>query len=820
MISLLFACTKVEDDIIIPESVEYKKELIYNYLDKNCTITLGVSYDSAEKSDIADYMKVFEKQEALKKRGRAVHIQHYGSGYAPDQVTFKNSLYFDAEEFYFIPKRFDINKNGTLDIFFCITYKDSFVVQLHDHKISSNDPFQKHILSREDYHILFFLGLWQNPATKNVIGCFVKTNRLVWKKAKVPDTLIFINFTKNELNKQPTGACFYSTPDFVCYDSVLVLLAKISKNNHRYRDMDDYHSYLIGLNENAEMLWCDTLSDVTDQTNNSFLWFLRNGKHCTIISSKQKKTGHWEHKIILYDIKNGYKLRQKYINNNMIMAYYIPGNSNEILLISENKIYKCDTNLNVRYLNDIPVNWARLVEESFSHINPTIVDFESKIDLNNNGYKDYLITTFKNQILILDGKDYKIIAATNPYPSFMDAICVRDKSGTYRFMVSYGTKMEIFTFVKTHLVERALVNLDIILPIFIVFIFIPFSYFTIKKILYYFSLYMVIASKSNTQGIIILKKNLLNNGFDILKLNQKACELLQISNNKNSLNEIPISVRNFINTNLYINNPIAKDTIKLGDFDPVYLSLSLNPLRKKSRIYVLTIIDSSSVVKKELLSIAISIAHDAKNDLAEIQSRIENIFFEIKQIENEKNDWFKKEEIKLQESLSDIVDTLKKLLYSSNIQTSKKIKTNIYEIITNWIGIKKEKFQRYGIKLINNIIQNNHQLEIDEIHFPIMLQCICDNSKQSFDGKNENKYILFESTSDDNYINLKIVDNGCGMSENTINKVLNYNYTTKETGTGLGMKIIKKVCEEHNAELNIKSEINKGTTIIIKFKKD
>jgi len=42
-------------------------------------------------------------------------------------------------------------------------------------------------------------------------------------------------------------------------------------------------------------------------------------------------------------------------------------------------------------------------------------------------------------------------------------------------------------------------------------------------------------------------------------------------------------------------------------------------------------------------------------------------------------------------------------------------------------------------------------------------------------------------------------------------------YTTKEKGTGLGLMVCYKIIEEHGGRINIKSEMNQGTTVDIIF---
>ena len=60
-------------------------------------------------------------------------------------------------------------------------------------------------------------------------------------------------------------------------------------------------------------------------------------------------------------------------------------------------------------------------------------------------------------------------------------------------------------------------------------------------------------------------------------------------------------------------------------------------------------------------------------------------------------------------------------------------------------------------------------------------------------------------------LELSITDEGSGMSSETIDNLFQPFYTTKTTGTGLGLPFVKKVIEEHNGEIIIESELKKGT---------
>ncbi|MDG5789559.1 ATP-binding protein [Evansella sp. AB-P1] len=79
---------------------------------------------------------------------------------------------------------------------------------------------------------------------------------------------------------------------------------------------------------------------------------------------------------------------------------------------------------------------------------------------------------------------------------------------------------------------------------------------------------------------------------------------------------------------------------------------------------------------------------------------------------------------------------------------------------------------------------------------------------------NGGKLLISTSQTEKNVI-IEITDTGEGISETVIKKIGTPFFSTKENGTGLGMMITKKIIEEHNGLLIIKSEIEKGTVIRI-----
>jgi signal transduction histidine kinase len=71
------------------------------------------------------------------------------------------------------------------------------------------------------------------------------------------------------------------------------------------------------------------------------------------------------------------------------------------------------------------------------------------------------------------------------------------------------------------------------------------------------------------------------------------------------------------------------------------------------------------------------------------------------------------------------------------------------------------------------------------------------------------------------YVIVEVQDTGDGIAEEDLPKIFDRFYRADrartEIGTGLGLTIVKKIVEAHGGIIQVESELNKGTTIRLKF---
>jgi len=90
------------------------------------------------------------------------------------------------------------------------------------------------------------------------------------------------------------------------------------------------------------------------------------------------------------------------------------------------------------------------------------------------------------------------------------------------------------------------------------------------------------------------------------------------------------------------------------------------------------------------------------------------------------------------------------------------------------------------------------------------------NAAQAIESHGE---ITVRTWHEGGYIYISILDTGCGIPEDMLKRIYEPFFTTKEVGkgTGLGLSIAYDIVKKHNGEIDVKSEVGKGTEFTIKI---
>lgn len=202
------------------------------------------------------------------------------------------------------------------------------------------------------------------------------------------------------------------------------------------------------------------------------------------------------------------------------------------------------------------------------------------------------------------------------------------------------------------------------------------------------------------------------------------------------------------------------------------------------------------------------VAHEVKNPLTPMKLLIQN--FERK---FDKNDPDIDEKVtKLSQSLVAQIDLIAKVAGAFSEFTKLPQKRNevfnvnqeIRSLIQIFDGKKEIFFQEE---------QEHILIHLDKSFFQRILTNLILNAQQAKDENKEKLAIFIKLKLLHKKIQISVEDNGVGVPEDRLTKIFEPNFTTKSSGTGLGLAMVKKMVEEYRGEVSIRSTLGKGTEI-------
>ncbi|MCX8119114.1 MAG: ATP-binding protein, partial [Desulfobacterota bacterium] len=73
----------------------------------------------------------------------------------------------------------------------------------------------------------------------------------------------------------------------------------------------------------------------------------------------------------------------------------------------------------------------------------------------------------------------------------------------------------------------------------------------------------------------------------------------------------------------------------------------------------------------------------------------------------------------------------------------------------------------------------------------------------------------FTKPSGDPFLQVEIKDTGCGIPEEHLEEIFNPFYTTKPTGSGLGLSISNQIVQDHHGYIHVESQPGKGSSFYV-----
>jgi signal transduction histidine kinase len=215
-----------------------------------------------------------------------------------------------------------------------------------------------------------------------------------------------------------------------------------------------------------------------------------------------------------------------------------------------------------------------------------------------------------------------------------------------------------------------------------------------------------------------------------------------------------------------------------------------------------------------LTLLAAGVAHEIGNPLNSLHIHLQLMERKVRKLDGEM-----KEELQKAIAISRAEITRLDSIVTQFLQAIRPSKPILHPENVN--SIVEEAVRFFGPEIADRDIVVEPELRPDlppiELDRDQMKQAFYNVIKNSFEAMKRRGILRIATGMDATHVNISFTDTGGGMSAESLSRVFEPYFTTKSTGSGLGLLIVRRIVREHGGEMAIESNEGKGLTLTIRL---
>lgn len=138
--------------------------------------------------------------------------------------------------------------------------------------------------------------------------------------------------------------------------------------------------------------------------------------------------------------------------------------------------------------------------------------------------------------------------------------------------------------------------------------------------------------------------------------------------------------------------------------------------------------------------------------------------------------------------------------------------SNLSELLKGIIALEKQVAASRNVTLHSELPSEDIITQLDPDLIEQVLINLIKNAIEALEGGGEIRINLIKSL---NEVSIEIADNGSGIPHDILENIFVPFYTTKKEGSGIGLSLSRQIIRKHHGDIQVSTEINKGTTFTV-----